>query len=144
MKFPGLKVLVCWLGLALLATLETACGAFGGGKSGMINGYMTGGWDFTVTNAKGKVPFIIEANLNQDHKGNITSTGSVTANGPAGDAFDLFIFGGSLSTPEGIAVDYLGFTCTGSDSGDRSITGSINSSNQVTLNQNDGGTLVMT
>jgi len=105
---------------------------------------MTGPWDFIVTNPKnGNVPFIIEANLNQDHHGNISSTGSVTASGPAGNAFDLFIFGGSLSTPEGIAVDYLGFTCNGSDSGDRSITGSLNSSNQVTLNQNDGGTLVM-
>jgi hypothetical protein len=145
MKSLGFRLSVCWLGLALLATLEIACGALGGGKSSAINGYMTGAWDFIVTNpTNGHIPFIIEANLNQDHKGNISSTGSVTANGPAGNAFDLFIFGGSLSTPEGIAVDYLGYTCNGVDSGDRSITGSVNSSNQVTFTQNDGGTLLMT
>src|SRR5260370_961565 len=43
-----------------------------------------------------------------------------------------------------LSVCYLGFTCTGTDSGDRSITGSVNSSNQVTLNQNVGGTAVAT
>jgi len=107
---------------------------------------MTGPWDFTVTKAKGGVPFVIEANLTQDHHGNISTTGSVTANGPAGNVSDVFIFGTSpsLSTVAGIAVDYLGFTCTGTDSGDRSITGTVNSSNQVTLNQNVGGTAVAT
>jgi len=105
---------------------------------------MTGPWDFTVTNAKGVVPFVIEANLTQDHHGNISAKGSVTANGPAGDVSDVFIFGSSLSTVNGIAVDYLGFTCNGTDSGDRSITGGVNSSNQVTLNQNVGGTAVAT
>jgi hypothetical protein len=105
---------------------------------------MTGPWDFTVTNAKGNVPFVIEANLTQDHHGNISAMGSMTANGPAGNVSDVFIFGGSLSTVNGIAVDYLGFTCTGTDSGDRSISGTVNPSNQVTLNQNDGGTAVVT
>ena len=101
---------------------------------------MTGPWDFIVTNAKGNVPFVIEANLVQDHHGNISSTASVTATGPAGNVFDLFFFGGSISTVYAFGVDYLGFTCTGSDSADRSITGTVNSSNQVTLNQNLGGT----
>src|SRR5260370_8932869 len=105
---------------------------------------MPGPWDFTVTNAKGVVPFVIEANLTQDDKGNISAKGSVTANGPAGDVSDVFIFGSSLSTVNGIAVDYLGFTCNGTDSGDRSITGGVNSSNQVTLNENVGGTAVAT
>ena len=99
-----------------------------------------------MTNAKGGLPFVIEANLTQDHHGNISATGPVTANGPAGNVSDVFIFSTSafLSTVDGIAVDYLGFTCTCTDSGDRSITGSVNSSNQVTLNQNVGGTAVAT
>ena len=131
---------VYWLGLVLLATLGiVACGHSGSSYSS-ISGYMTGPWDFIVTNAKGNVSAVIEANLIQDHHGNISSTGSVTANGPAGNAFDLFFFGGSLSTVNAFAVDYLGFTCNGTDSGDRSITGTLNSSNQVTLNQNVGGT----
>ncbi len=124
MKFFGFRLSVCWLVLVV--------------------GYMTGPWDFTVTNAKGVVPFVIEANLTQDHHGNISAKGSVTANGPAGDVSDVFIFGSSLSTVNGIAVDYLGFTCNGTDSGDRSITGGVNSSNQVTLNENVGGTAVAT
>jgi len=145
MKFLGFRLLACWLGLTLLATLEIACGGLGGGSSNSsISGYMTGPWDFIVTNAKGNVSFVIEANLNQDHHGNISATGSMTANGPAGNAIDLFFFGGTLSTINVVAVDYLGYTCTGNDSGDRSITGTLNSSNQVTLNQNDGGTAVVT
>ncbi len=97
-----------------------------------------------MTNAKGHVPFVIETNLTQDGKGNISATGSVTATGPAGNAFDVFIFGGSLATPQAFAPDYLGFTCNGNDTGDRSITGTVNSSNQMTLNQNVGGTEVAT
>ena len=144
MKFSGYRVSACSLVLALSLEL-VACGSYGGGPSyTSINGYMTGPWDFIVTNAKGGVPFVIEANLTQDHHGNISATGSVTANGPAGDVSDVFIFGSSLSTVDGIAVDYLGYTCNDSDSGDRSITGTVNSSNQVTLNQNDGGTAVLT
>ncbi len=147
MKFLGFRLSFRWLGLALLATLGTVacgCGAGANSNSSAINGYMAGSWDFTVTNAKGQVPVVIETNLTQDHQGNISATGSVTANGPAGDVFDLFIFGPSLSAVQGIALDYLGFTCNGIDSGDRSITGTINSSNQVTLNQNVGGTEVAT
>ncbi len=146
MKFLGCRLSVCWLGLALLATLEMEGCRYGGASYESINGYMTGPWDFTVTNAKGGVPFVIEANLTQDHHGNISATGSVTANGPAGNVSDVVIFStaASLSSVDGIAVDYLGFTCTGTDSGDRSITGSVNSSNQVTLNQNVGGTAVAT
>jgi hypothetical protein len=138
MKFFGFRLSVCWLVLAVSLGL-VACGGYGGASYSSINGYMTGPWDFTVTNAKGHVPFVIEANLTQDHHGNISATGSVTANGPAGNVSDVFIFGSN-----GIAVDYLGFTCTGTDSGDRSITGNVNSSNQVTLNQNVGGTAVAT
>jgi len=140
MKSLGYRLSACWLGLALLATLEIVACGHGGSSYSSISGYMTGPWDFIVTNAKGNVPFVIEANLVQDHHGNISSTASVTATGPAGNVFDLFFFGGSISTVYAFGVDYLGFTCTGSDSGDRSITGTVNSSNQVTLNQNLGGT----
>jgi hypothetical protein len=143
MKSFGFRLCVCWLVLAVSLGLA-ACGGYGGPSYSSINGYMTGPWDFTVTNAKGNVPFVIEANLTQDHHGNISATGSVTGNGPAGNVSDVFIFGTSLSFVNGIAVDYLGFTCNGTDSGDRSITGTVNSSNQVTLNQNDGGTAVVT
>src|SRR5216684_1694089 len=144
MKFFGFRLSVCWFVLAVSLGL-VAC-RYGGASYSSINGYMTGPWDFTVTNAKGGVPFVIEASLTQDHHGNISATGLVTANGPAGNVSDVFIFGTSpsLSTVAGIAVDYLGFTCTGTDSGDRSITGTVNSSNQVTLNQNVGGTAVAT
>jgi hypothetical protein len=143
MRFFGFRLSVCWLVLAVSLGL-VACGGYGGASYSSINGYMTGPWDFTVTNAKGRVPFVIEANLTQDHHGNISATGSVTANGPAGNVSDVFIFGSSLSFVDGIAADYLGFTCTGTDSGDRSISGTVNSSNQVTLNQNVGGTAVAT
>jgi len=143
MKSSGFRLSVCWLVLAVSLGLA-ACGSYGGGSYSSINGYMTGPWDFTVTNAKGNVPFVIEANLTQDHHGNISATGSMTANGPAGNVAYVFLFGTSLSFVDGIAEDYLGYTCNGADSGDRSITGSVNSSNQVTLNQNDGGTALVT
>lgn len=139
MNPSGFRGLVCWLVLAMLLGLP-GCGGYGSHSYSSINGYMTGPWDFTVTNAKGHVTAVIEAYLTQDHHGNITATASVTANGPAGDVFDVFVFGTSLSFVDGIAVDYLGFTCNGTDSGDRSISGSVDSSNQVTLNQNVGGT----
>jgi hypothetical protein len=105
---------------------------------------MAGQWEFTVTNAKGRVPFVIEANLNQDHHGNISATGSVTASGPSGSVSDVFIWGPSLSATFAVSLDYLGFTCNGTDNGDRSITGSVNASNQVTLTQNIGGSQLVT
>ena len=134
---------MCWLVLAVSLGL-VACKNYSGYSYSSLTGYMTGSWEFTVTNAKGGVPFVIEANLNQDHHGNISATGSVTANGPVGNVSDVFINGSTLSVVYNIAVDYLGYTCTGTDSGDRSITGLLNPSNQVTLNQNDGGTAVVT
>jgi|SRR5579864_101639 len=143
MKSLGFRLSVCWLGLALLATLEMACG-HGGASYSAINGYMTGPWDFTVTNAKGHVPVVIEANLTQDHHGNISATGSVTTDGPAGNVSDMFMWGPSLSATYAVSVDYLDYTCNGVDSGDRSITGTVNSSNQVTLQQNVGGTEIAT
>ncbi len=146
MKFLTFRLAVCRLALALFGILEmAACGGGGGGGSySSINGYMTGQWDFTVTNAKGHVPFVIEANLNQDKHGNLSAPGSVTANGPTGNVSSVFLSGGSLSATNAVSLDYLGFTCNGTDNGDRSITGTINSSNQVTLTLAVGGSEVDT
>lgn len=132
--------------LALLAILEmVACGRSGGGSSySSITGYMGGAWEFTVTNAKGRVPLVIEANMTQDKHGIISSAGAVTASGPTGDVLGVFILGPSLSATTDVSVDYLGFTCNGADSGDRSITGTLNPSNQVTLNLAVGGSEVDT
>ena len=105
---------------------------------------MAGSWDFTVITGKNPHPIAVDAILTQDSKGNISAAGSVTASGPAGNTFQGDMQGSSLSAAADMFVDYLGFTCTGTDSGDRSITGTINSSNQVTLARNIGGTEVAT
>lgn len=139
------KATSCLIVLAASLGLP-ACGPFGGNGTSYssLHETMAGSWDFTVTNAKGRVPFVIEAVLNQDHHGNISTTGSVTNNGPAGNVSTVFTFTQSLSTLNAIFLDYPGFTCNGSDTGDRSVSGSINASNQVTLNWNIGGTAVVT
>jgi len=116
-----------------------ACGGSGGTSYSSLSETMAGSWDFTVTNSKGRVPFVIEAILDQDHHGNISATGSVAANGPAGNVSTVIILGPSLSSPYPVYLDYPGFTCDGTDTGDRSVTGTINSSSQVTLNWNVGG-----
>ena len=133
-------------GSVVFATLLAlnACGYGKGYSYSSLSGYMTGEWDFIFTNSKGKVPFVIETLLNQDHHGIISATGSVNTNGPSGNVITVFISGGSLSATRAVFLDYLGFTCNGSDTGDRSITGSINPSNQVTLNWNIGGSEVAT
>ena len=105
---------------------------------------MAGSWDFTVITGKNPHPIAVDAILTQDSRGNISAAGSVTASGPAGNTFQGDMQGSSLSAAADMFVDYLGFTCTGTDSGDRSITGTINSSNQVTLARNIGGTEVAT
>lgn len=133
-KFAGLLfVVAASSGLA-------GCGAFGNGTSySSLSETMAGSWEFTVTNAKGRVPYVVEAELNQDHHGNISATGSVTTNGPAGNVATVFIAGPSLASAYPVFLDYPGYTCNGSDTGDRSMTGSINSSSQVTLHWNIGG-----
>jgi hypothetical protein len=105
---------------------------------------MAGSWDFTVTNAKGRVPFVIETVLDEDHHGNISTTGSVTTNGPAGNVSTVFIAGSSLSAATDVYLDYPGFTCNGTDTSDRSVSGTIDSSSHVTLKWNIGGSAVMT
>jgi hypothetical protein len=107
-------------------------------------GSMAGSWDFTAA-LPGTHPVALEGILTQDSNGNISATGSATASGPAGNVFQADILGSSLSAATDIAVDYLGDTC-GTDNGTRSATGTINSSNQVslTLNGGDGNTVTVT
>lgn len=144
MKYCAFKIASFVLVVAASISLP-ACGPFGNGTSySSLHETMAGSWDFTVTNSKGRVPFVIEAILNQDHHGNISSTGSVTTNGPTGNVTDVLIVGSSLSTAIAISLDYPGFTCNGSDTGDRSMTGSIDSSNHVTLTWNIGGSGALT
>lgn len=143
-KSCALYPVTCLLLFAAFLGL-TSCGGYGNGTSySSLSETMAGSWDFTVTNAKGHVPFVIEAILNQDHHGNISTTGSVTTNGPAGNVTDVLIVGSSLSTAIAILLDYPGLTCNGSDTGDRSITGTIDSSNHVTLQWNIGGSGTLT
>jgi len=67
----------------------------------------------------------------------------VTSAGPAGNVFQADLNGSSLSNVFDMAVDFLGDTCS-SDNGIRSLKGTINSSNQVTLNFNVGGSFTVT
>ncbi len=143
MKFLGFRLSVFLFVLSLLGCLETV--ACGGGSSASLNpppklGSMAGAWDFTASSAGGH-PVAVEAILTQDGSGNISGTGTVTASGPAGNVFQADILGSSLATAADIAVDYLGNTC-GADNGTRSITGTINSSNQVTFTFSGGSETV--
>lgn len=134
--------------LVLFGTLGmVACG--GGTTSSKTTtpppqlGSMAGAWDFTVSGGSGSHPIAIEAVLTQDNSGNISSNGTATANGPSGNFFEADILGSSLSTATDVAVDYLGDTC-GADTGTRSITGTINSSSQVTISTSNGGSFSTT
>ncbi|MFL6313349.1 MAG: hypothetical protein ACJ71U_23180 [Terriglobales bacterium] len=67
----------------------------------------------------------------------------MTSAGPAGNVFQADLNGSSLSNVFDMAVDFLGDTCS-TDNGIRSLKGTINSSNQVTLNFNVGGSFTVT
>lgn len=139
MKYLAFKLTTCLIAVAFLLALA-ACG----GSSSTTNpppklGSMAGAWDFTVIAGNNSHPIAIEAILTQDSSGNISGSGTVTATGPAGNVFEADIFGAALSSASDVAVDYLGNTCNGTDSGARTITGTINSSNQVTISYNLGG-----
>jgi hypothetical protein len=103
---------------------------------------MAGPWDFTATGGNGN-PVEVEANLTQDGLGNLSATGTVSATGPAGNLVEVDVFGSSLSTATGMAIDYLGNTC-GADNGNRSLTGTIDSSSHATLTYNVGGSFTVT
>jgi len=110
---------------------------------GPTSGSMAGSWDFTAITGSIPHPVAVEAILTQDSSGNISGTGVVTAAGPAGNVFQADLIGSSLSNVFDMAVDFLGDTC-GADNGIRSLTGTINSSNQVTLNFDVGGSFTVT
>lgn len=134
--------------LAIIVSIA-AMAACGGGNSKSSApppqiGSMAGAWDFTVTAGKNPHPIAIDVVLTQDNKGNLSGSGTVTASGPAGNVFETDVFGASLSAATDIAVDYLDDTCNGLDTGSRTITGTINSSNQVTLSYDLGGAFTAT
>ncbi|HKV93318.1 MAG TPA: hypothetical protein VJW20_12290 [Candidatus Angelobacter sp.] len=110
---------------------------------GPTSGSMAGSWDFTTITGSTPHPVAVEAILTQDSNGNISGTGVVTAAGPAGNVFQADLIGSSLSNVFDMAVDFLGDTCS-PDNGIRSLTGTINSSNQVTLNFDVGGSFTVT
>lgn len=130
--------------LAVTILLLELVACIGGHSNVPPPGSMAGAWDFTATGGSGNHPIAVEAILTQDNSGNFSGAGTVTANGPAGNFFEADIFGSSLSTATDMAVDFLGDTCSGSDSGNRSLSGTINSSNQVTLTVSSGGSLTVT
>ena len=105
---------------------------------------MAGAWDFTATSSSfdsqgGQFMIAVEANLSQDNSGNISASGSVTANGPAGNVYQVILAGSALSSVSDVQLDYLGAGSCTNDSGARNMTGTINASNQVTLTYDDGG-----
>lgn len=110
---------------------------------GPTSGSMAGTWDFTAITGTTPHPVAVEAILTQDSSGNISGTGVVTARGPAGNVFQADLIGSSLSNVFDMAVDFLGDTCN-TDNGVRSLTGTINSSNKVTLNFDVGGSFTVT
>jgi hypothetical protein len=111
--------------------------------SAPTSGSMAGAWDFTAISGSTPHPVAVEAVLTQDSSGNISGTGVVTASGPAGNVFQADLIGSSLSNVFDMAVDFLGDTCS-TDNGIRSLTGTIDSSNQVTLNFDVGGSFTVT
>lgn len=143
MKYFAFKFSVVSLVLAVFSFGMAGCG--GGTSSVSKNsgpppklGSMAGAWDFTASGGGGGNPVAVEAILTQDASGNISGSGTATANGPSGGIFEADVFGASLSAADDMAVDYLGDTCS-TDNGNRSITGTIDSSNKVTLAFSTGG-----
>lgn len=147
MRFLAIKFRLFSVALAAFYLGLTGCG---GGTSSTTTtpppklGSMAGTWDFTVIAGKNSHPIAIDATLTQDNSGNLSGSGTVTATGPSGKVFETDILGSSLSTATDIAVDYLGDTCNGTDSGARTISGTINSSNQVSISYDLGGAFTAT
>lgn len=109
---------------------------------------MAGAWDFTATSpsftGQGGQAFVIgvQANLSEDSSGNLSATGSATANGPTGDVFVVLMAGASLNSITDLQIDTLGNAGCTTDSGTRNMTGTIDSSDKVSLTFDDGGSTV--
>jgi hypothetical protein len=149
MRLHGSKLSACLTILALGALGMAACTIKGkGGKPSPppVLPVMTGAWDFTAEGGNGN-PVALEAVLFENTPGGFSGTITVNATGPGGitnsPMFEVDVLGSSLSTATDIAIDYLGNTC-GSDNGNRTLTGSINASSQVTFTYDIGGTATIT
>lgn len=108
---------------------------------------MAGSWDITLTSSdfdSGNEVIALQAILVQDNNGNLSASGPVTASGPSDNLFEAFLMGSSLSNATNVGVDFLGAACGGNDDGTRNLTGTINSSNQVTLTLARGGSQTVT
>jgi hypothetical protein len=147
MKILGSRLLLGWLVLAMLGTVSCKLG--GGGKLSPppVLPQMGGAWDFTAVGGNGN-PVALEAVLFESGPGDLSGTVTVNSfGGPGGSTnsamFEVDIFGSSLSTATDMAIDYLGNTC-GTDNGNRSLTGGINSSSHVALTYNIGGSSTVT
>jgi len=106
---------------------------------------MAGSWDFTLTSTSFNGDSdALEAILAQDTSGNISASGPATANGPSGNVFLIFLIGADPSSATNMGVDFMGAACGGNDDGSRNMTGTINSSNQVTLTLARGGAQTIT
>ncbi len=145
MKSAAIKPSLFSVAVAALYFGLVACG--GGGTHSVPPpqlGSMAGSWQFSFSNGSGNV-IAVEAVLSQDSSGNLSATGSATPSGPAGSVFEADLFGTSFSNITDLSVDYLGDTCNGNaDTGVRKITGTINSSNHVTLAYDLGGSMTAT
>ena len=105
-------------------------------------GSMAGAWDFTLSSAQfsnGSELVALEAILAQDNSGNLSATGPATATGPSGNVFMGFLSGTSDANVTDLGIDFLGAACGGNDDGTRKLTGTINSSNQVSITFSRGG-----
>lgn len=140
-----MKKLALALAMCLLLVGMEGCGGSGSNnnsKQQLTPGSMAGSWDFTLTSAdfaKGNEVVALGSLLAQDNSGNVSASGPVTANGPSGSVFLAFLTGSSLANATNIGVDFLGAACGGQDDGTRNLTGTINSSNQVTVALHRGG-----
>ena len=108
---------------------------------------MAGSWDFALTSsgfANGDEVLALGTILAQDNSGNISASGPATANGPSGNVLEVFLTGSSLSNVTNMGIDFLGAACGGNDNGIRMLAGTINSSNQVTINFARGGAQMVT
>jgi hypothetical protein len=138
----------------IMGAVMTGMIACGGGNDQNSNGNsstppppgnMAGSWDFTATSASFSGFMVaVEAILAQDNSGNLSATGSAAADGPSGNVTVVTLVGSSLADTTNGAVDYLGSVCSGNDNGARKLAGTINSSNQVAITFNDGGSETIT
>jgi hypothetical protein len=147
-KSLALKLSAGLLVLAWLLTL-VGCG-FAKGAGGKLSPppnlpQMAGSWDFTAVGGNGNLVALEAVLFQGGPAGPGDLSGSITVNsfgGPGATTnsamFEVDISGSSLSTATDMAIDYLGNAC-GSDDGNRTLAGTINSSSQVALTYNVGG-----